>query len=278
MNIFPRVKVHVWGGFGSQLYALSLLHHLQEKYTYRKFKLVFHTSGITERKLEISELLDGIPYVAKSDFSHKTKTKSPSRRHLNLKSILGFLGVVVSDNSLERKIRLFPWTISIRGHYSYLPINSFFLDILETKAVCAQQIETPDLFIHYRAGDLVSMKPQSMVSVNQLIDLINEMLRNGGDLKTIKVATETKDLITTQLKSLESALEIEVQTFNPMEILAIGSKSASFIGTNSKLSLWVAILREVRAQKGNLYLPKALAANLHRNFGMSFSVKRVLVY
>ena len=58
---FIPIRVHCWGGLGSQLYALSTAYDLKIKYPKRKIKLVLHTGGVTKR---VSEL----DFIPTSDF------------------------------------------------------------------------------------------------------------------------------------------------------------------------------------------------------------------
>ena len=53
LKILPRVRVHSWGGFGSQLFAMIIAERLIAKKGLRQIMIVFHTSGVTERELEI---------------------------------------------------------------------------------------------------------------------------------------------------------------------------------------------------------------------------------
>ena len=51
-----KTHIHCWGGLGSQMYAWALLERLQNKYPNRKFKLVFHTGGVTKRLPDLEPL------------------------------------------------------------------------------------------------------------------------------------------------------------------------------------------------------------------------------
>ena len=64
-----NLKVHSWGGLGSQLFALSLIYDLKKKHPRIKVSLIHHTSGISERKFELESILeDGITLTEVNDY------------------------------------------------------------------------------------------------------------------------------------------------------------------------------------------------------------------
>ena len=55
-KLLPSLEIHIWGGLGSQLYALSL--GLRNDFEKRRVVLVFHNSGVTKRNREAQKLFD----------------------------------------------------------------------------------------------------------------------------------------------------------------------------------------------------------------------------
>ena len=47
------LRVHCWGGLGSQLFALAHAYELRKKFPKRKIMLFLHTSGVSERFSEL---------------------------------------------------------------------------------------------------------------------------------------------------------------------------------------------------------------------------------
>ena len=72
------LRVHCWGGLGSQLYALAVAYDLQRKYPKRKIKLLLHTGGVTKRVSEL-DFIDSIGFeiIQISDF------QIPDKAHKN---------------------------------------------------------------------------------------------------------------------------------------------------------------------------------------------------
>ena len=48
-----KLYVHIWGGFGSQLFALALGIDIKNKFPAKEIYYKFHTSGVTKREIEI---------------------------------------------------------------------------------------------------------------------------------------------------------------------------------------------------------------------------------
>ena len=68
LQLVPSIKVHCWGGFGSQLFALALCNELKTKFPTRKLILILHSSGVSKRVPEIQELLVFVPYKIRDDY------------------------------------------------------------------------------------------------------------------------------------------------------------------------------------------------------------------
>ena len=52
LRFLPALRVHSWGGFGSQLFTAYVVLKLQKQFTNRRIKVVVHTSGVTRRVSE----------------------------------------------------------------------------------------------------------------------------------------------------------------------------------------------------------------------------------
>ena len=103
-RFLPNIKIHAWGGLGSQLYALALSIDLDGNFTTREVNIVAHSSGVTRRAPEYAIYSDEIEY--KDDFS-----KSPTRNFHVFNSIknivkalllrIGVYAYCNSDNEVE---------------------------------------------------------------------------------------------------------------------------------------------------------------------------------
>jgi hypothetical protein len=271
-----RTKIHVWGGLGSQLYAFALLLTLQERYPSRRFKLIFHTGGVTERLPEITKLIDGLcTWDVQADFLEKPSIEGgyPTRLGLSiayklriaLKTHFLSLGFVQLCNEPFPVLR--PWTFSIRGHYRHLAISSVTLgNVIRS---INSQIETfqrvSGLSLHFRLGDLVGLK--ETISPDILKDLIQSALKVHGIAGSINVYSDSPNLAKELLFSEGREPQISFQDEGVWSTIVKCVNSQLFIGTNSKLSYWVAYIRLGIDSKSIVYLPSVLKLDLANTLG-----------
>ena len=69
-----KLRIHCWGGLGSQLYAVALIYDLLKRFPKRKITLYLHTSGATRRHSEIEGIADIFEIKQVDDF--KTSDES----------------------------------------------------------------------------------------------------------------------------------------------------------------------------------------------------------
>ena len=131
----PHIKIHVWGGFGSQLFALVMAWRISSKFKCRRVRLVFHSSGVTERIRELpSEWLQNVSFIEVKDFVNTPPSKKPSQSKIAVEidktcflGILLFSGILARANSDKELNRLKPWVLEVRGHYTDLKVNDLVL-------------------------------------------------------------------------------------------------------------------------------------------------------
>lgn len=80
MKLMPPLKIHCWGGVGSQLYALAVYERLLVRMPNRKIIIVFHSFGVTERIFELSDyvadfLIENDYKTTNIDFNEKVNKK-----------------------------------------------------------------------------------------------------------------------------------------------------------------------------------------------------------
>lgn len=239
-----RVLIHCWGGFGSQLLALAMFIDLRVKYPKRKFGLVFHTSGVTRRTLEINKYLLNCEHFQVDDFSTFRSSVKKSDFFLRmLKKVLILTGLIVTDYRLTRTVRILPWTIALRGHYLHRPISEKALsNISQTLLNGSAPTNLPNTFIHYRLGDLISLHDKTFINPKNITRLIDEFSDNF-DATDVLIGTENPSTAKELLSTNKILSKARFANFNPDETLEIGINAFHFIGTNSKLSLWISLLR-----------------------------------
>ena len=262
--MFPKLRIHSWGGFGSQLNALAVALTLNEKFPSRKIHLVVHTSGLTERNLEIEELIPpNITFEVVSDFAKRNKPE----KKLNLRqifwSILRVFPLVTRTNSTGDLNKLYFWTLAVRGHYSQVtfPDSVIFnlADILELKinSIMGNQ---PNV-VHYRLGDLLFLD-KDFVDPNRLIHNIREINQKDWIVLSDSIEYATKVLSNSQ----DEMIHMSFLNVSPIQVLKYAINAKVFIGTNSKLSIWASIFR-LKLHQLDSYMPYELKENLSKVIG-----------
>jgi hypothetical protein len=282
-SLLPRITVHCWGGYGSQLVCLFFVWRL-EKQMNRRIQIVFHTSGVTYRKLEIEPFLGSIQFRIIDDFAksqigqNSTKDEFEISR-LSFKSkaaqlvkfLLNNFGFVLTpsdrfSSSLLEKTR--PWTISIRHHYSNEMLTEEvlhqFIKSCKQVSLISPLCASPPLpmTLHFRLGDLLSITEKDPVSVERLARCVSSAI-SGSEVMSLAVfsdsPTEAEKLMR---KNVDESTRIEsVSTSDVHTEICKMASSEIFIGTNSKISMFAAIFC-VQLNSGVAYLPIELKNQL----------------
>ena len=113
------------------------------------------------------------------------------------------------------------------------------------------------------ARDVILLK---LVGMNPVVvhgggPQIDEALKKIGGIPSVLIATENPQEAKKMIVSPANSL-LEFETYDPFQTIFLGLESKIFIGTNSKLSLWIALMRSYLSNSAYTYLPTGLARNL----------------
>jgi hypothetical protein len=255
-NIFPKIRIHTWGGLGSQLYAIALSYDINEKFNFRKVKFISHSSGVTKREPEIY-------FYSKSLTSKNDYTEQKNVKFLKLKNnvkfiskkILQFTGTFSDCNDNKSSLSIKPWVITVRGHYAGRQISlPSALEILAAvnKEFSPEITGVRNLAIHYRLGDLEVLSEKNPIHFQKLKNQINYVMQNHNS-KTVFLYSDSIFLAKSRLSI--NGLNFVERDISALETIYECVQSNNFIGTNSKISIWIAILRATFNNDGKTYLP-----------------------
>ena len=269
-SVWPAVKIHCWGGLGSQLLAVGLVLDLKLSYPSRRLELVIHSSGVTRRVSEIDFLSSKLQIDFVDDYLPKKSKEAGGIEHKFLaqgflRFMLDFFKIVITRDSTQFK--LYPWTKSIRCHYGLTQISResiFFISkcIPETDFVIPKSSDFV-VGVHFRSGDLLSKKKSSIIGLEIIKEmahnLINELSKRNASLLVLSDSEldQSKELILQDFPLIWQSRD----TWETFDVLL---KTNAFIGTNSKVSLWVALFRWALDIKGEVFLPKSLHEQFQR--------------
>ena len=249
---FLDLKIHCWGGLGSQLYALAIANSLQAKFKWRRVSLVLHTSGVSMRLAELN-FIENLPFEVKqiNDFSHLTRSKFETTQLKEplfkkfVKNALYFTRFVCTANTDGEFVKVRPWTLALRGHYSYRTIESSFYDYLLMNLkdkVNDSSVNQNVISIHYRMGDLLELSNKSVYPVEKIVEKVNELTKSNNFSKIIVYSDSPKNVEDT-LVSAGLNKDFSVRDVDAIDVVCECAISGYFIGTNSKISLWIVNIR-----------------------------------
>jgi hypothetical protein len=246
------LQIHVWGGLGSQLHACFLSHRIQSDFPKRKVSLIFHSSGVTRRQPEVLGLLGDLDYRIVDDFvgpQNQIDLKRRFRKELKHRFFSRFHFIESCNNEIEYK-RLRWWTLQARGHYSNLNLSSNFSKITlgrmrelgDFSAMELDQISNSGA-IHVRLGDLLEIEEKNPTNFQDVINVVRanvETLEKNG----LYIYSDSPHIAKEILNEFNfTVLAKDKYQENAMNALVGMVDSSVFIGTGSKLSLWVAVFR-----------------------------------
>ncbi len=276
--ILPRIQIHCWGGLGSQLYAVVLRLELQDRYPTRKFEIVCHDNGVTQRKSEISTFFPG-SVISIQDYTHSDKSDGEvfssgvndvklDSKSLLVKLLRG-LSIILDGDQVSGLPRIRSWTLQVRGHYSERMLDETALLQVRNMLRTASKDELPSsnnerLFVHYRLGDLLTLKDKSPISINRLLPVIEDLHRRLG--LEIELFSDSPNKAVELLSPRDFHVNV-AQDFTAIDTLRSLINSKYFIGTNSKISVWAVILNSHACPRVESFLPYELQHHVIANVG-----------
>ena len=265
------LEIHCWGGFGSQLFAWFKVFRLSESQPGRAITVVFHTSGVTERPLELSLSLPNVSIKKVLDFKSTHQNDRPddsnlfksNRLKLLFKALLiRFKFVIIKDCDYEIKF----WTFQIRSHYSYEQINPVELELflaLLKKQLGVLDNEPENLAaIQYRLGDLTTILEKSPIDPNRFARFIESV-------GNVRIFTDSPALAETLFQSNFQVGAVAVSE-EPWETILQCICRTHFLGTNSKISLWIAVIRAITSPDLTTWMPVDSIENIKKLLGDEF--------
>lgn len=285
LGFFRTIRIHCWGGLGSQLYAWALLEDIMRDFPLRKVNLILHNSGVTKRESSINFLAQELSLSVIDDFKGSTKVASALQRtrqrlspnvRVVVNSILRSMGFLANANSDSEYRKIRSWTIDVRGHYSYRQISSETLTLMEMRAKrCGQkwfsdgfvQSNNPQVFrVHVRLGDLLTLKNKGPLRFEKIYSAIDRYNTPASASRIIYVASDSPELAVDNFSKQYPFDKVIPVVEHPWETITVLSSSGTFIGTNSKISVWVAILKFNKDNTSRISLPNGAMNHFKENF------------
>ena len=289
-----QLEIHCWGGLGSQLYAWALLEDVQIKFPNKRVRLVLHTSGVTERGNELTFLSGSVQITEISDFSSLVDSKVDPRispRFIRLfkrfsRRVLLITGLVAEANTNSGFNRIRPWTRQLRGHYSTRTISqeaaSIMLETIQSsgdlESIISSEGDDNNLSLHLRLGDLISLETKSPVSFESLNFQVEMALQKYPAISTLQVASDSLEFALKSLQNHFKRIHVIGISDSALSVIFLFQNARVFLGSNSKISVWVAIFSICRGRSQEIYLPRGVAHHLIENVPNFMEVDNVTFY
>lgn len=247
-----KLKIHCWGGLGSQLYTLAIANSLQSRFKRRQIMLILHTSGVSKRLSEL-DFIKNSPFeiIQVHDFSssdagefNRARLKSSFFKNFMIK-VLFFTRLVCTANTDSEFNKIRPWTMALRGHYSYRTIEPSFYAYLLQNLKCKIDelgLNQDSIMVHYRMGDLLQLANKSVYPVEKITEKVKELIKVGGYSKIV-VYSDSPGNVGPTLMAAGLNQDFIVRNIDTIDVICECAGAGYFIGTNSKVSLWIVNIR-----------------------------------
>lgn len=269
------INLHTWGGLGAQLSSLITKNYLQEKYPNCVFKIIVHEDpnykfAYSKFETDISLLPSAIDTEIVHDFvlpKHMRIVNEPKTKFF-LRSIRSkLLSLQINNVFITQKI----YTLSefkLKRFIRHLTISNINIDCevrFYEKLIAELGTESNKSIIlcHWRLGDLYLTSKKSAGSDKKYLEFLNEILVISG-IKKVQIHSESVDIVRQLVRrnnfnfASETTLEMIDKNVPAIEIVKNGLSAEYFIGSISKLSAWIAVLRIILGKGTHTYIPKEL--------------------
>jgi len=279
----PKVVVHSWGGFGSQLNALGLAYCLSLKYPKRRIRIVFRTGGEHKAFYELNDLQINEFEIRFKKIDEKVTHIMPSVLTPNLNTYKNFakaslikLGLYATCESKSEFDSIKPWVLVIRGSYNLFPSKEFINYLQKKIEHKVENLLNNDVTVHYRLGDLITLETKSPISEEILLQQLNSTVKDTSSI-SCTILSSDPDTASLKFAQLKTSMIIKSDYATPVEVLKIGTKSKIFLGTNSKISMWVVFIRMNLGLK-NSFLPNSFKSIFDQSFEEKFIREYIKFY
>jgi hypothetical protein len=249
----------------------------------RDILLVFHTSGVTERPLELVLPVKRTFIKQVQDFDSQEANLFPKENRFSLNAFISSLVkrliikahlVLTEENHSVPKF----WTFQLRGHYSSEPIdpillNSFF-ELLLGEFGCVIDSDNDVPAIQYRLGDLLHLEGKSPIPVERFEGFVAAL---PIDQKRLIVLSDSPR-IAEELLLRRYPIEVTSHSLSPWITILECSSRQHFLGTNSKISIWAAIIRANQSPELQTWMPYELEQTLQKMLGLERFGKSIILY
>ena len=169
------------------------------------------------------------------------------------------------DNRIIRKSDCL--LLNVRGHYSYRILDAAGVSLIldSIKRLNIENFIEPEnnvLTLHWRLGDLTELKLNSMIDSKTIQLLLEKFLLSSYD--RLEIFSDSPELVR-EIFPQRIAIPYVIHKVNAFEVIYNCIQSKTFVGTNSKISVWIIIFRSLLFPNKNNAIPEGLSKTIIQN-------------
>lgn len=239
--------------------------------------LVLHNSGITRRDEELSRFHPDESIQIRQDFAGDNLSNNSIRIYLQglirriFSKSLRSLGFLATSNFEQEYLRIKPWVLSVRGHYTGLKIaresvQTILSSIEESNHQNQSQINGPALGLHFRLGDLLTLESKSPIAMPRLLTGL-KMGIGARQMSAHLIFSDSPHEAKALLYENCPGIEFQIQERDPMQTILDLVNVEVFVGTPSKITEWVTIIRCHKLAQPRVFLPIEMRRQMETTVG-----------
>ena len=129
---------------------------------------------------------------------------------------------------------------------------------------------------HIRLGDLITLESKTPLDI---LRVTNQLLSYVGDgVCEILLASDTLEMAQSIISNILPRCKIEKIDCDPWNTITKLTTVNNFVGTNSKISVWIAILLLHRNELTNVSLPQEVLHHIESNFMRRSDYPNLIIY
>ncbi len=282
------INIHCWGGLGSQIFSCIVARRLAIRYHQKEIILNFHSSGVTSRAREIPEnLVLNINVKEYNDFRGDVGTRRKGIKNderFSVKSLITSLlertGLLARLNSEEEFMLIKPWLTEIRGHYTDISLTNEEVVWLFSSLgfrINRQESTISDekIAVHFRLGDLSHLTMKTHIPVDRLTRVLRLFpVHMGISLFSDSPPNEVQMLFGDSIEGRRT----EFFSLSALRTIQECLTSDNFVGTSSKISLWIAIFRVTQGLGKSTWIPKEIVHHFEALTSCTEKFSKVQIY
>jgi hypothetical protein len=176
--------------------------------------------------------------------------------------MLTLCGFIARGNTDSEFKEIKPWVRSLRGHYSYRQQSAVTIQSIFERYLGNLPSQTNFVGIQYRLGDLTQLESKSPIDAKEIANAFSSI---SDQVKEVKVYSDSLPEALSRL-SFRGIKGIGVKADSLETILDLFS-TRYFIGTSSKISFWVVILRCIQGNGSGIFMHASNKKQLELNLG-----------